>query len=163
MNRFVLDTDVIIAALRSPSGASAALLAAARDRQLVMLASVPCSLRTRRNAFLQSIGPRRALPANGPMCSSRVHPHTGSGSLLFRPAQEHPELSGLREVRRGGAGAVERLAGAARPSRLPAQRAVSRAKALRDDDLLSNRSKKGPPGPLGEDARQLRHGPAAPL
>lgn len=41
MNRFVLDTDVIIAALRSPSGASAALLAAVLDRQLVMLASVP--------------------------------------------------------------------------------------------------------------------------
>jgi putative PIN family toxin of toxin-antitoxin system len=41
MSRLVLDTDVIIAALRSPSGASAALLGAALDRQLAMLASVP--------------------------------------------------------------------------------------------------------------------------
>lgn len=41
MSRFVIDTDVIVAAMRSPSGASAALLAAALDRQLTMLASVP--------------------------------------------------------------------------------------------------------------------------
>jgi putative PIN family toxin of toxin-antitoxin system len=41
MNRFVLDTDVIVAAMRSPSGASAALLDAALNRRLTMLASVP--------------------------------------------------------------------------------------------------------------------------
>jgi predicted nucleic acid-binding protein len=41
MHRFVLDTDVIVAAMRSPSGASAALLGAALDRRLTMLASVP--------------------------------------------------------------------------------------------------------------------------
>jgi predicted nucleic acid-binding protein len=41
MNRFVLDTDVIIAALRSPKGASAALVGAALDHQIVMQASVP--------------------------------------------------------------------------------------------------------------------------
>jgi len=35
-----LDTDVIVAALRSPSGASAALLEAALDQQIKMLASV---------------------------------------------------------------------------------------------------------------------------
>lgn len=40
MNRFVLDTDVIIAALRSPTGASAALLGAALNRRITMLASV---------------------------------------------------------------------------------------------------------------------------
>ncbi len=42
--RFVLDTDVIIAALRSPSGASAALLGAVLDQRLTMLASVPLFL-----------------------------------------------------------------------------------------------------------------------
>ena len=41
VNRFVLDTDVIVAAMRSPSGASAALLGAALDRRLTILASVP--------------------------------------------------------------------------------------------------------------------------
>lgn len=41
MYRFVLDTDAIVAAMRSPSGASAALLGAAMDKRLTMLASVP--------------------------------------------------------------------------------------------------------------------------
>jgi putative PIN family toxin of toxin-antitoxin system len=41
MYRFVLDTDVIVAALRSPSGYSAALIGAALDHQIVILASVP--------------------------------------------------------------------------------------------------------------------------
>ena len=41
MHRFVFDTDVIVAAMRSPSGASAALLGAVLDRRLMMLASVP--------------------------------------------------------------------------------------------------------------------------
>ena len=41
MYRFVLDTDVIVAALRSPRGASAALIGAALDHQIAMLASVP--------------------------------------------------------------------------------------------------------------------------
>jgi putative PIN family toxin of toxin-antitoxin system len=41
LHRFVLDTDVIVAAMRSPSGASAALLGAVLDRRLTMLASVP--------------------------------------------------------------------------------------------------------------------------
>jgi len=38
--RVVLDTDVIIAALRSPTGASAALLSKVVDRHITMLASV---------------------------------------------------------------------------------------------------------------------------
>lgn len=41
MNRFVLDTDVIVAAMRSPNGVSAALLGAALNRQFTMLANVP--------------------------------------------------------------------------------------------------------------------------
>lgn len=41
MERFVLDTDVIVSAMRSPSGASAALVEAALDGRLAMLASVP--------------------------------------------------------------------------------------------------------------------------
>jgi len=39
--RYVLDTDVIVAALRSPSGASAALLLAALDRRVTLVANVP--------------------------------------------------------------------------------------------------------------------------
>jgi putative PIN family toxin of toxin-antitoxin system len=39
--RYVLDTDVILAAMRSPSGASAALLLAALDRRFTLVANVP--------------------------------------------------------------------------------------------------------------------------
>lgn len=39
--RLVLDTDVIVAAIRSPTGASAALLRAARSGKVKLLASVP--------------------------------------------------------------------------------------------------------------------------
>ncbi|HYM71587.1 MAG TPA: putative toxin-antitoxin system toxin component, PIN family [Stellaceae bacterium] len=38
--RCVLDTNVIVAAMRSPTGASAALLGAARRRELAMVANV---------------------------------------------------------------------------------------------------------------------------
>ncbi|RUQ30837.1 MAG: putative toxin-antitoxin system toxin component, PIN family [Candidatus Competibacteraceae bacterium] len=39
--RMVLDTDVVVAALRSPAGASAALLLAALDRRITLVANVP--------------------------------------------------------------------------------------------------------------------------
>jgi predicted nucleic acid-binding protein len=39
--RLVLDTDVIVAAMRSPSGASAAILRAALDKHVALLANVP--------------------------------------------------------------------------------------------------------------------------
>ena len=39
--RYVLDTDVIVAAMRSPSGASAALLLAALDKRFTLVANVP--------------------------------------------------------------------------------------------------------------------------
>ncbi len=38
--RFVLDTDVIVAAMRSPQGASAALLIAAFEKRITILANV---------------------------------------------------------------------------------------------------------------------------
>jgi putative PIN family toxin of toxin-antitoxin system len=41
MLRLVFDTDVIVAAMRSPSGASAALLGEALNHSFTMLASVP--------------------------------------------------------------------------------------------------------------------------
>jgi putative PIN family toxin of toxin-antitoxin system len=40
----VLDTDVVVAAMRSPAGASAALLGAARKRRVTLLASVALAL-----------------------------------------------------------------------------------------------------------------------
>ena len=42
--RLVLDTNVVVAALRSPSGASAALLEQALDRRFTLLLSVPLAL-----------------------------------------------------------------------------------------------------------------------
>lgn len=39
--RLVLDTDVIVAAMRSPSGASAAILMAAMEKTVTLLANVP--------------------------------------------------------------------------------------------------------------------------
>lgn len=44
MKRFVLDTDAVVAGMRSPSGASAALLARARSRSVTLLVSVPLAL-----------------------------------------------------------------------------------------------------------------------
>jgi predicted nucleic acid-binding protein len=38
--RWVLDTDVVVAAMRSPAGASAALLLATLERRLTLLANV---------------------------------------------------------------------------------------------------------------------------
>jgi putative PIN family toxin of toxin-antitoxin system len=42
--RIVLDTDVLVAAMRSDRGASRQLLMAALDRRIIMLASVPLML-----------------------------------------------------------------------------------------------------------------------
>ncbi len=39
--RFVIDTDVVVAAMRSPQGASAAILVAAIDERVTLLMSVP--------------------------------------------------------------------------------------------------------------------------
>ena len=44
MINFVLDTDVIIAAMRSPTGASAALIGSALKKEMIMLANVPLFL-----------------------------------------------------------------------------------------------------------------------
>ena len=42
--RIVADTDVIVAAMRSPSGASAAILRAAREGMVTLLVSVPLAM-----------------------------------------------------------------------------------------------------------------------
>ena len=42
--RYVLDTDVVIAAMRSPSGASAAVLAAAMEGAVTLVVNVPLAL-----------------------------------------------------------------------------------------------------------------------
>jgi putative PIN family toxin of toxin-antitoxin system len=42
--KVVLDTDVVVAAMRSPSGASAAILRAARQGKATLLLSVPLAL-----------------------------------------------------------------------------------------------------------------------
>jgi len=42
--RIVADTDVIVAAMRSPGGASAAILRAAREGKVTLLASVPLAM-----------------------------------------------------------------------------------------------------------------------
>jgi predicted nucleic acid-binding protein len=40
----VVDTDVIVAAMRSPSGASAAILRTARQGKITLLVSVPLAV-----------------------------------------------------------------------------------------------------------------------
>jgi putative PIN family toxin of toxin-antitoxin system len=42
--RVALDTDVVVAAMRSPSGASAAILRAVRQKKVTILLSVPLAL-----------------------------------------------------------------------------------------------------------------------
>jgi putative PIN family toxin of toxin-antitoxin system len=42
--RYVMDTDVIVAAMRSPGGASAAILRAARNGRVTLLVSVPLGM-----------------------------------------------------------------------------------------------------------------------
>ena len=42
--RYVVDTDVIVAAMRSPGGASAAILRAARHGRVTLLVSVPIGM-----------------------------------------------------------------------------------------------------------------------
>jgi putative PIN family toxin of toxin-antitoxin system len=42
--KLVLDTDVVVAAMRSPRGASAAILRAARSGRIILAASVPLAL-----------------------------------------------------------------------------------------------------------------------
>jgi putative PIN family toxin of toxin-antitoxin system len=44
MKRIVLDTDVVVAGMRSPSGASAALLLAADEREVMPLVSLPLAM-----------------------------------------------------------------------------------------------------------------------
>lgn len=44
MMRLVVDTDVVVAALRSPRGASAALMIAASERTVTLLASLPLAM-----------------------------------------------------------------------------------------------------------------------
>jgi putative PIN family toxin of toxin-antitoxin system len=42
--RFVLDTDAVVAAMRSPTGASAAIIRAVRQKRATLLLSVPLAL-----------------------------------------------------------------------------------------------------------------------
>jgi predicted nucleic acid-binding protein len=42
--RLVLDTDAVVAAMRSPTGASAAIVRAVRQRQATLLLSVPLAM-----------------------------------------------------------------------------------------------------------------------
>jgi putative PIN family toxin of toxin-antitoxin system len=44
MKRIVLDTDVVVAGMRSPGGASAALLLAADEREVMLLVSLPLAM-----------------------------------------------------------------------------------------------------------------------
>lgn len=59
--RMVLDTDVVVAAMRSPSGASAAIIQAARRGKVALLLSVPLALVS-------------AAPKNGAIMAGRKGP-----------------------------------------------------------------------------------------
>lgn len=89
----VLDTDVIVAAMRSPSGASAAILMEALERHVTLLANVPlvieyeatCSLAEHRLAAgLSEIEVRQFLDAVAAMIEP-VKTH-----FLWRPRLRDP-------------------------------------------------------------------------
>lgn len=67
MIKLVLDTDVIIAAMRSPGGASAALLRLVMDRQTMMLASVPLFLSMKQSVRTPNIGQPPDLTVKKPL------------------------------------------------------------------------------------------------
>ena len=92
--RYVLDTDVIVAALRSPTDASAALLRAALEGRFTLLASVPliieyeatCSRADhRRAAGLSEAEVRQFLDAVAALAEP-VETH-----FLWRPRLRDPE------------------------------------------------------------------------
>ena len=91
--RYVLDTDVIVAAMRSPAGASAALLLAAQAEEFTLLANVPlvieyeatCSLAEHRMvAGLSDLEVRQFLDAIAAMIEP-VETH-----FLWRPRLRDP-------------------------------------------------------------------------
>ena len=66
--RCVLDTNIVVAAMRSPTGASAALLAAARHGELTMLANVALALEYEATCRLEKDQSIRRYP-NTTWCS----------------------------------------------------------------------------------------------
>lgn len=81
--RLVLDTDVVVAALRSPQGASAALLEMALDGHCVLLANVPLAVEY--EAVLMRAEHRLAAGLTASEMTVFVH---GLVSLL-RPVASH--------------------------------------------------------------------------
>ncbi|MGH8628018.1 MAG: putative toxin-antitoxin system toxin component, PIN family [Gammaproteobacteria bacterium] len=108
--RLVLDTDVIVAAMRSPSGASAAILMAALEHRVLLVANVPlvieyeatCSLAEHRlAASLNEIEVRQFLDAVAAMIEP-VETH-----FLWRPRLRDPgDEMVLEAAVNGRAGAI---------------------------------------------------------
>jgi putative PIN family toxin of toxin-antitoxin system len=81
--RLVLDTDVIVAALRSPSGASAALLEAALDGKVALVANVALVLE------YEAICSRAEHQAAAGLTAGQVVTFVDAVAALVEPAQSH--------------------------------------------------------------------------
>lgn len=81
--RYVLDTDVIVAALRSPAGASAALLLAALEGRFTLLANVPLIIEYEatcsRTIHRQAAG----------LSEAEVHQFLDAVAALVEPVETH--------------------------------------------------------------------------
>lgn len=110
MIKYVLDTDVVIAAYRSPTGASAALLGAVLENKVQILANVPlfieyeakCTLETHRQAAGLSLDQAYTFIDGLAALIHPVHTH-----FLWRPTlrDENDEMV-LEAALNGGADAI---------------------------------------------------------
>lgn len=81
--RLVLDTDVIVAALRSPTGASAALLEAALDGKVILVANVALVLE------YEATCSRAEHRAAAGLTASEVATFVDAVAALVEPVQSH--------------------------------------------------------------------------
>ena len=81
--RLVLDTDVIVAALRSPSGASAALLMAALEKRVTLVANVPLVIEYEATCSLAE----HRLAAG--LSEAEVHQFLDAVAALIEPVETH--------------------------------------------------------------------------
>ncbi len=81
--RLVLDTDVVIAAMRSPRGASAALLMAAQSTKVTLLLSVPLALE------YEAICSRREHQIAGELSKEEANQFVTAVIALVEPVDIH--------------------------------------------------------------------------
>ena len=88
--RLLLDTDVIVAAFRSPTGASSALLQAAIDGKFIMLASVAVALEY--EAVIKRPEQLKAMNMSLPDADRRIRSLIGLCEPVFKAFSWRPQL-----------------------------------------------------------------------